>query len=85
MRALKIKAENLQARFWECEFVDFNMNLVKVIDVADRFLELERCRRALVRDKGNDLFQIEFDAVVICAGPENAAFGRCIFKSYLIS
>lgn len=75
LRAMKIKAENLQARFWECEFVDFNMHLIHATDVADRFLSLERCRRALVRDKSNELFQIDFDTVVICAGPENVKFG----------
>lgn len=81
LRAMKIKAENLHARFWECEFVDFNLNLITVQDAANRIIKLERCRRALVRDKGNELFQIDFDHVVIAAGPENAKFGR-LFKYF---
>lgn len=76
LRAMKIKAENLQARFWECEFVDFNQHLIKVIDPSCTPLKLERTRRALIRDKGNELFQIDFDSVVICCGPENAEFGE---------
>lgn len=80
LRGMKIKAENLQARFWECEFVDFNQHLVKVVDNSNMPLKLERTRSALVRDKGNDLFQIDFEAVVICCGPENAEFGKCRWR-----
>lgn len=79
LRGLKFKAENLQARFWECEFVDFNMHLVTVTDPTNNVLKLERVRRGLVRDKGNELFQIDFDHVIIAAGPENAKFGKLFF------
>jgi len=75
LKSLRMKAEHLEARFWQCEFVDFNLHLISVTDQTNNILKLERCRHAMVRDMGGDLFMISFDQVVICAGAENYKFG----------
>ena len=82
LRAMKVKAENLHTRYWECEFVDFNLNLVNVVNHAGLPMKVERVQSALVRDKGNELFQIYFDRIVICAGAENVKFGKLSYYDH---